>query len=632
MARLIGHPATLPAAAAALVLAIITTALAFAGLYQSQLNLISHTYEVERELARFLSATQEAELAARGYVRTADEQFQTQFQNVRASMPRHVDGIAALTKDNPEQQTTVEELRTVLDQKLDDAAAAMEQRRSGESNDNITTFVSGRSHELMQQLGVLVSEMESRESALADARSQDARASGITFAAFGGLAIIAALAVILIWFRERSRSMKALRTALAEQEAVVFSLRQSQDVVARESAARSAAEAQLRQVHKMEAIGQLTGGVAHDFNNMLAVIMSAVTLSRKRLAKGDTNIAPMLDAATDAATRAAKLTSRLLAFSRQQPLAPEPLDANKFVANITDLLQRTLGENIQIETVLAGGLWRISADSSQLENAILNLAVNARDAMKGDGKLTLETGNASLDDDYARTHSDVVAGQYVMIAVTDTGGGMGPEVIERAFDPFFTTKPLGSGTGLGLSQVFGFVKQSGGNVKIYSEPGRGTTVKIYLPRFFGEHVEVSRPVIDMERLRAHDNNETILVVEDESRLREVTCTGLRDLGYKVLEAPDGAEALKVLATRPDIQCLFTDIVMPGMTGRQLADEALIQRPNLKVLYTTGYTRNAVVHNGVLDPGVNFLPKPFTLDQLALKLREVLGATSLGEQG
>mgnify|MGYP001254195689 FL=1 len=611
--------------------AIIATALAFAGLYQSRLNLISHTFEVERELARFLATTQEAELAARGYVRTVDEQFKAEFEEVRATVPQRIDGIAILTQDNPEQQATLQQLRSVVEQKFEDAAAAMEQRRTGQSNDSITTFVSGRSHALMHQLGVLVSEMESRESVLAAQRSGDVRASGITFAVFGGLAVLAALAVIVIWFRDRMRSMKALSIAFAEQEAMVFSLRQSQDVVARESAARSAAEAQLRQVHKMEAVGQLTGGVAHDFNNMLAVIMSAITLSRKRMAKGDSNIAPMLDAAMDAANRAAKLTSRLLAFSRQQPLAPETLDANKFVANITDLLQRTLGENIQIETVLAGGLWRISADSSQLENAILNLAVNARDAMKGDGKLTLETGNASLDDDYARSHTDVVAGQYVMIAVTDTGAGMEPSVIERAFDPFFTTKPLGSGTGLGLSQVFGFVKQSGGNVKIYSELGRGTTIKIYLPRFFGEHVEVTRPVIDMEKLRAQDNNETVLVVEDEARLREVTCTGLRDLGYKVLEASDGAEALKVIATRPDIQCLFTDIVMPGMTGRQLADEALIHRPNLKVLYTTGYTRNAVVHNGVLDPGVNFLPKPFTLDQLALKLREVLGAQSVSER-
>ncbi|MDP3492037.1 MAG: CHASE3 domain-containing protein [Hyphomonadaceae bacterium] len=632
MARLIAHPATLPAAAAALVIAIITTALAFAGIYQSRLNLIAHTFEVERELARFLATTQEAELAARGYVWTSDEQFLSQFEAARTKTPRQVEGIAALTQDNPEQQETLLRLRRVVEEKNNDASAAIERRRAGQSIDEITTFVSGRSRALMLELNVLVEEMESRESKLATERNRDARATGLIFAMSGALAVLASLAVIVIWFRDRSRSMKALRSAFAEQEATVFSLRQSQDVVARESAARSAAEAQLRQVHKMEAIGQLTGGVAHDFNNMLAVIMSAITLSRKRMAKGDSNIAPMLDAAMDAANRAAKLTSRLLAFSRQQPLAPETLDANKFVANITDLLQRTLGENIEIETVLAGGLWRISADSSQLENAILNLAVNARDAMKGDGKLTLETANTSLDDDYARSHSDVVAGQYVMIAVTDTGTGMTPDVIERAFDPFFTTKPLGSGTGLGLSQVFGFVKQSGGNVKIYSEPGRGTTVKIYLPRFFGEHVEVSRPVIDMDKLRAQHSNETILVVEDEARLREVTCTGLRDLGYNVLEAPDGAEALKVLASRPEIQCLFTDIVMPGMTGRQLADAALVQKPNLKVLYTTGYTRNAVVHNGVLDPGVNFLPKPFTLDQLALKLREVLAASSVSERG
>lgn len=615
-----------------MVIAIIAMALAFAGLYQSRLNLISHTFEVERELARFLATTQEAELAARGYVRTADEQFRAQFEAARAIVPRHVEQIATLTQDNPEQQAAVEQLRHLVAQKFEDAAAAMEQRRTGQSADSITTFVSGRSHQLMLQLAALVTEMERRESVLATARNDDVRTTGVTSAIFGGLAVLAALAIIVVWFRDRLRSMKALSIAFAEQEAVVFSLRQSQDVVARESAARSAAEAQLRQVHKMEAIGQLTGGVAHDFNNMLAVIMSAITLSRKRLAKGDTNIAPMLDAATDAASRAAKLTSRLLAFSRQQPLAPEPLDANKFVTNITDLLQRTLGENIRIETVLASELWRISADSSQLENAILNLAVNARDAMKGDGKLTLETANVTLDDGYAGAHADVAAGQYVMIAVTDTGSGMTPEVIERAFDPFFTTKPLGSGTGLGLSQVFGFVKQSGGNVKIHSEQDRGTTVKIYLPRFLGEYTEVSRPVIDMERLRPQDNNETILVVEDESRLREVTCMGLRDLGYNVLEAPDGAEALKVLATRPEIQCLFTDIVMPGMTGRQLADEALIQRPTLKVIYTTGYTRNAVVHNGVLDPSVNFLPKPFTLDQLALKLREVLGSSSVGERG
>jgi len=483
----------------------------------------------------------------------------------------------------------------------------------------------------MQALSAQVRQMENRESNLMNERNGDARSTGAIFAALGSLAIIASLIVIVLWFRDRSASMRALRTALAEQEATVVSLRQSQEVVARESAARNAAETQLRQVHKTEAIGQLTGGVAHDFNNMLAVIMSAVTLSRKRLSKGAPNIAPMLDAPMDAANRAAKLTARLLAFSRQQPLSPEPLSPNRFVANITDLLQRTFGENIEVETVLAGGLWRVCADASQLENAILNLAISARDAMKGDGRLTLETGNMSLEDAYSRTHADVVAGQYAMIAVTDTGDGVTPEVIERAFDPFFTTKPVGSGTGLGLSQVFGFVKQSGGHVKIYSELGRGTTVKIYLPRFFREQPEAARPAIDPQALRVQDVYETILVVEDESRLREVTCAGLRDLGYTVLEASTGAEALKVIAANPQIHCLFTDIVMPGMTGRQLSDEALKQRSDLKVLYTTGYTRNAVVHNGVLDPGVNLLPKPFTLDQLALKLREVFGPLSVGER-
>jgi signal transduction histidine kinase len=316
----------------------------------------------------------------------------------------------------------------------------------------------------MQALSAQVRQMENRESNLMNERNGDARSTGAIFAALGSLAIIASLIVIVLWFRDRSASMRALRTALAEQEATVVSLRQSQEVVARESAARNAAETQLRQVHKTEAIGQLTGGVAHDFNNMLAVIMSAVTLSRKRLSKGAPNIAPMLDAPMDAANRAAKLTARLLAFSRQQPLSPEPLSPNRFVANITDLLQRTFGENIEVETVLAGGLWRVCADASQLENAILNLAISARDAMKGDGRLTLETGNMSLEDAYSRTHADVVAGQYAMIAVTDTGDGVTPEVIERAFDPFFTTKPVGSGTGLGLSQVFGFVKQSGGHV------------------------------------------------------------------------------------------------------------------------------------------------------------------------
>jgi signal transduction histidine kinase/CheY-like chemotaxis protein len=609
------------------VIAIVATAMAFAGIYQSRVALITHTFEIERELARFLSTMQEGELAARGYVRTLDESFLTQFSEACAEAPRQLDEIEKLVADNPQQVAAIPELRKLVIDKVGDAELAFETRKSGGELLGISTFTTGRSHELMEQLRAEVSAMENRESQLIEQRNKDASSTGATSVALGILAILASLTIILAWFYDRTRSTTALRNTLAEQEATVASLRRSQEIVARESAARTTAESQLRQVHKMEAVSQLTGGVAHDFNNMLAVVMSSITLSRKRLERGETNIAPMLDAAMDAANRAAKLTSHLLAFSRQQPLSPEPLDANRFMAGMTDLLQRTLGETIQVETVLGAGLWRVHADASQLENAILNLAVNARDAMEKGGRLTLETANASLDDDYARINVDAVAGQYVMLAVSDSGTGMAPDVVDRAFDPFFTTKPVGSGTGLGLSQVQGFVKQSGGHVKIYSEQGSGTTVKIYLPRFRGETQEAPRAAPGANMLRAEDVHETVLVVEDEHRLREVSCAGLRELGYNVLEATNATEALMVLASTPGIDCLFTDIVMPGMTGRQLADEAVKRLPSLKVLYTTGYSRNAVVHNGVLDPGVNFLPKPFTLDQLALKLREVFASSS-----
>ena len=417
-----------------------------------------------------------------------------------------------------------------------------------------------------------------------------------------------------------------MRHRIGRAEVALTELRASRDEVAVEVAARDSAERQLRQMQKMEAVGQLTGGIAHDFNNMLAVIMSAVSLTKKRLKAGNTDVDGLLDGAFDGAERAARLTQRLLAFSRQQPLDPQPISANKFVSGMTDLLERTLGETIIVETVLGGGLWRGHADPSQLENAILNLAVNARDAMPDGGRLTLETANVDLDDAYARANVEVKAGQYVMIAVTDTGSGMPPEVIERAFDPFYTTKPTGAGTGLGLSQVFGFVKQSGGHVKIYSELGQGTTVKVYLPRYFGAEEEAkAAPAPPPLDLSLPDGCGTILLVEDEPRLRELTATGLRDLGYMVIEASNGAHALTLLEAHSEIGCIFTDIVMPEMTGRQLVDEARKRRPEVRVLYTTGYTRNAVVHNGVLDPGVNFLPKPFTLENLGRKLREVLTA-------
>jgi CheY-like chemotaxis protein len=354
---------------------------------------------------------------------------------------------------------------------------------------------------------------------------------------------------------------------------------------------------------------------------MLAVVLGNLDLAKRRLAKGVTNIDQYLTGAQEGGKRAAALTQRLLAFARQQPLAPEPVDTNKLVGGMSELLHRTLGEPVRIETVLTSRLWRIHADPNQLENAILNLAVNARDAMPEGGKLMIETLNAQLDDHYAAGHAGVAVGQYVMIAVTDTGTGMDREVIAKAFDPFFTTKKSGVGTGLGLSQVYGFVKQSGGHVKIYSEAGEGTTIKIYLPRYFGAD-EPALVASDRGALPTNDGSVSILVVEDEEGVRRYSTDALRDLGYRVLEADSGEAALKIIDAEQDIAILFTDVVMPEMNGRRLAEAALERRPALKILFTTGYTRNAIVHNGMLDPGVNLLSKPFSLGDLARKVAEL----------
>jgi PAS domain S-box-containing protein len=384
-----------------------------------------------------------------------------------------------------------------------------------------------------------------------------------------------------------------------------------------------AAEEALRQSQKMEAVGQLTGGIAHDFNNMLTVVIGSLELLGRRLAGGDARALRYVEAANEGARRASLLTQRLLAFSRQQPLQPEPIDVNKLVSGMSDLLRHSIGADVRLEAVLAGGLWQTHADPNQLENVILNLGVNARDAMPGGGRLTIETQNAHLDDRYVATHIGVASGQYVMIAVTDTGDGMPADVIEKAFDPFFTTKAVGKGTGLGLSQVYGFVKQSGGHVKIYSEPGQGTTVKIYLPRLVGGGGGHDEAGGEDELIRS-DYRQVVLVVEDEPAVRAYTVDALSELGYQVLEAEGAAAALRLLDTHPEIVLLFTDVVMPDVNGAKLAEMARQRRPDLKVLFTTGYTRNAVVHNGVLDLGVELIGKPFTLEALSAKLLQVLG--------
>ena len=389
------------------------------------------------------------------------------------------------------------------------------------------------------------------------------------------------------------------------------------------TAALMAAEEQLRQSQKMEAVGQLTGGIAHDFNNLLAGITGSLDLLQSRAAKGRYDDVPrFVAAAQGAAKRAASLTHRLLAFSRRQTLVPRPTDINRLVAGMEEMVRRTVGPAIDVEIVAAGGLWNTLIDAGQLENALLNLCINARDAMPSGGKLTVETANRWFDGRSGRDR-DIAAGQYVSLCVSDNGTGMPPDVVERAFDPFFTTKPIGAGTGLGLSMIFGFVQQSGGQARIYSEVGQGTNVCLYLPR---EHAdaETSQEATRDAALPRAEHGERVLVVDDEPTVRMFIVEILEDLGYQSLEAADGAAGLRVLQSNVAIDLLITDVGLPGgMNGRQMADAARVARPDLKVLFITGYAENAVLSHGHLDPGMHVITKPFAMDALASRIKALL---------
>jgi signal transduction histidine kinase len=425
--------------------------------------------------------------------------------------------------------------------------------------------------------------------------------------------------VLVLLVNEAAKTGQRLSTMNDELEARVAERTRELTLLAaqlrEEIQIKEQAEMQVRQMQKMEAVGQLTGGIAHDFNNMLAIIMGSLEMLSQRRAAGCADVGKLLDNAMHGARRAATLTHQLLAFSRRQPLAPAVADISGIVSTMAELLRRTLGETISLDCRLASGMWRARVDTGQLENAILNLAVNARDAMPQGGKLTIETRNTELDEAYAAIAPDVAPGQYVMIALTDTGHGMPPEVIARAFEPFFTTKPAGHGTGLGLAQVYGFIKQSNGHVKIDSQQGAGTVVKIYLPRFDGPETTPALPAPSAPPTGSPA--EIVLLVEDDEAVRLVHVSMLRGLNYTVLHAASGQEALDMLRTSPGVTLLFTDIVMPGMSGQTLAEMARRQIPALKILYTTGYTASAIEANADL------LQKPFSYDTLAHKLRTVL---------
>jgi PAS domain S-box-containing protein len=382
----------------------------------------------------------------------------------------------------------------------------------------------------------------------------------------------------------------------------------------------AAAQEALRQSQKMEAIGHLTGGIAHDFNNLLTGIIGSLDLVRRRMATDRPGDIPrFMDAASTSALRAAALTHRLLAFARRQSLDPRPNDINRLVASMEDLLHRTLGEQIELQSTLAADLWTAFADANQLESALLNLAINARDAMPDGGRLTIETANAELDTAYTSLHADVEPGDYVVVSVSDTGTGMPPDVLTKAVDPFFTTKPVGEGTGLGLSMIYGFAKQSGGHLRIYSEVGQGTTIKLYLPRALQDAIDLATPAVETPR----GQGETILVVEDDTTVRLIVSDVLEELGYHVLVAPDARHAIPLLRSDQRIDLMVSDVVLPHINGRKLAEIARASRPDLKVLYVTGYAENAAFREDFLDSGMDMLTKPFALNALAAKVRMMI---------
>lgn len=580
---------------------------------ETAVDWVRHTLEVENRLNRVLTLTTDAETGQRGYLLSGQASYLAPYESAASRLPDELSALQAATADNPEKRTQITALRSALQAKMDELSSTIALARMGKSADAITILRDGRGRIAMDRIRGSIAAMIAGEDRLLAART--ANAAWTTMLA-RSLLVASALLVVLL-------AIVAVRDGHRRETAMERTNARLRDEIAQ----RNTAQTQVYQLQKMEAVGQLTGGIAHDFNNMLAIVIGNLDMALGKLVGGKrADVERAITNAREGADRAATLTARLLAFSRQQPLEPRVLDANRLVAGMSEMLRRTLGETIRIETVLAGGLWAVHADPVQIESALVNLAVNARDAMPNGGQLIVETANTELDERYADAHNEVKPGAYVMISISDTGTGMPGDVVERAFEPFFTTKSVGRGTGLGLSQVFGFVKQSRGHLKIYSEVGRGTTVKIYLPRHVASAEDIAAAIAGRDgqaSIPPGNRGEVILVVEDEPRVRLMSVDALRDLGYTVVHAENARQALDRFAAHPHVDLLFTDVVMPDMTGRELAQHLLAQHETLKVLFTTGYTRNAIVHSGMVDSDVLFIAKPFSVDALARKVRAVL---------
>ena len=584
---------------------------------------VSHTLKVQTAANLLLSALERRELGQLSFLITDDDRYLKVINKAESDILFVMSELRQLTADNPQQQAALNDFELALTARSERMRATLALAQTGRREDAVNAVKSGIGADLQETIQAEIKAFCERERALLlDRQSTSAMLRiWLLILIFSSLAGAIGLAAVLA--RQAQRGVYQLRQRTAELEA--------------EAKLRVETESKLRHVQKLESVGQLTGGIAHDFNNLLTIILGNLDTLRRRLLipspdqSGEERAATLLkpvDYALQGARSAAQLTQRLLAFARQQPLEPVKLDVNELVSGLTELLRRTLGERITLESVLAGGLWPSFADANQVEAALINLCVNARDAMPDGGKLTIETSNAYLDEAYADQFDDVRPGQYVLLSVTDTGTGIAPEVLQRIFEPFFTTKPAGKGSGLGLAMVYGFVKQSGGHIRIYSELGEGTTVKIYLPRLTQveetKAAPAAKPAVESPLPHAAPQ-EALLVVEDNRQVREYAKTCLEELGYTIFEAGDTAGALRILESGERIDLLFTDVVLPDESGRELSRHAVKLRPDLPILFTTGYTRNAIVHHGRLDADVKLLGKPYTQQDLARKIRELLDA-------
>jgi signal transduction histidine kinase/ActR/RegA family two-component response regulator len=586
-------------------------------------QLVLHTMEVQKNAQEVLIAVRDAEATKRTYLLTGQPDYQEAFETAMTRVPLTLDDLSKRTMDNPAQQVRIARLTQLIDEKMNELRLTHQMNADGRRDEAIAIINSLESRDLTSDVRNEIGAILETERRLLNDRQRYATATRYLLAALVGAAILAAALLTVLLALAMRKALQRLVERTRELE--------------HESKLRLDAEHTLRQAQKMEAVGQLTGGIAHDFNNLLTIIIGNLDTIKRAFASAAEGSAIALaeklkrplGAALQGAASAGQLTHRLLAFSRRQALAPARIDVNKLISGMLDMLSRTLGADVSIETVFGAGLWPTFADPHQLESALLNLALNAKSAMPDGGCLTIETANTFLDENYVRRFGDVAPGQYVVLCVTDTGTGIPKQILDRVFEPFFTTKGTGEGSGLGLAMVHGFVKQSGGHVRIYSEEGDGTTVKIYLPRLLTDEVAATPAALPADESAAPRarQGETILVVEDNEGVRHYAKEVLEELGYLVLSAEDATEALKLFATAPRIDLLFTDVVLPGsMTGRGLAEEIRRRRPDLPALFTTGYTRNAIVHQGRLDPDVHLLNKPYTHQDLARKVRMLLDAS------